>query len=83
MSDTLATERIRRLALRPKEAAAALGVGERTLRQILPEIPHLRVGGSVLIPVNMLRQWLEERAIQQAGQVDAAVKEILDSVNSD
>ena len=32
-----------RLALRPKEAAEALGIGERTLRQILPGIRDPRV----------------------------------------
>ena len=37
-----------RLALRPKEAADALGIGERTPRQILPERPHTRVGGAAL-----------------------------------
>ncbi len=41
-----------RLALRPAEAAQALGIGERTLRQILPELPHVRVGGVVLLPVD-------------------------------
>jgi len=34
-----------RLALWPAEAARALGIGERTLRQLLPTLPHLRAGG--------------------------------------
>ena len=36
-----------RLALRPKEAADVLGVSERTLRQMLPELPVVRRGGVV------------------------------------
>ena len=34
------------------EAAEALGIDERTLRQILPVLPHVRVGGVVLLPVD-------------------------------
>ena len=48
-----------RLALRPKEAAEALGVSERTLRQMLPELPHIRRGGSILIPLGCMRQALQ------------------------
>ncbi len=47
---------VERLALRPKEAAEALGIGERTLRQILPELPHVRIGGAVLLPGDGLRE---------------------------
>ena len=39
-------------ALRSAEAAEAQGIGERTLRQILPELPHVRIGGVVLLPVD-------------------------------
>ncbi len=57
-----------RLALRPAEAAQALGIGERTLRQILPELPHVRFGGVVLLPVErLLRGRLEERAKTEHG----------------
>ncbi len=41
-----------RLALRPVEVAKFLGVSERTLHQMLPGLPHLRVGGVVLLPVD-------------------------------
>jgi hypothetical protein len=51
-----------RLALRPREAAAALGLSERALRSLLPRLPHFREGAAVLIPVDGLRRWLEERA---------------------
>jgi len=69
-----------RIALRPREAAAALGVSERTFRQLLPQLPHVREGGVVLVPVDGLRAWIVERARAQAGATDTAVAEILDSV---
>lgn len=54
------------LALRPREAAAALGIGTRKLWEITADktsgIPHLRIGRTVLYPVDELRTWLAERA---------------------
>jgi hypothetical protein len=69
-----------RLALRPREAAAALGISERTLRQLSPTLPHLRLGGCLLFPVPALQRWLEEQAKAQASRADRAVAEILESV---
>ena len=71
-----------RLALRPKEAAEALGIGERTLRQLLPELPHFRVGGVVLLPVEGLQAWLRERAKAEGGRSDAIAGEILQAINA-
>ena len=71
-----------RLALRPAEAAHALGIGERTLRQILPELPHVRVGGAILLPVEALRRWLEERAKAEQGRAEKVVEEVLRAVGS-
>ena len=73
----------RRLALRPKEAAEALGICERTLRQILPELPHVRVGGVVLLPVDALRAWLLEQAKAEQGQAQKMAEEILQVIGSD
>ncbi len=73
----------RRLALRPKEAAEALGIGERTLRQILPELPHVRVGGVVLLPVDALRAWLLEQAKAEQGKAQKMAEEILQVIGSD
>ena len=61
-----------RLALRPKEAAQALGIGERTLRQILPELPHVRLGGVVLLPVEGLQAWLRERSPELGFLIEAS-----------
>ena len=61
------------LALRPKHAARALGVSERTLWAITADrssgIPHCRFGKCVVYPVNLLRDWLAKRA-QQGGATD-------------
>lgn len=52
------------LALRPKEAARALGIGERLLWQQTNagEIPHCRIGRTVLYPVAALQEWLNVSA---------------------
>lgn len=57
-----------RLALRPKEMAAALGIGERLLWEMTNrgEIPCLRIGRCVVYPVDLARDWLAEQA--QGGQ---------------
>ncbi len=47
-----------RLALRPREAAKALGLSERSLRELLPVLPVVRTRRAVLIPVDALREWL-------------------------
>jgi len=50
-------------ALRPREAAKALGVSERTLWTWTRQraIPHVRRGKTILYPVDMLRRWLDEQ----------------------
>jgi predicted DNA-binding transcriptional regulator AlpA len=53
------------LSMRPKEAAAALGISERLLwdwtkRQL---VPHVRIGGVVVYPTDALRDWLQKRAV--------------------
>lgn len=71
-----------RLALRPREAARALGVSERTLRSLLPQLPHVRLGGVVLLPVEALRRWLEEQVKVQESRADAVAREILESLSN-
>jgi len=52
------------LALRPPEAAQALGISERLLWDMTRrgEVPHTRMGRAVLYPVGALNQWLADRA---------------------
>lgn len=60
---TAATESPR-LALRPREAAAALGISERLLWGLTArgEVPCVRLGRAVVYPVAQLRDWLAAQA---------------------
>ncbi len=69
-----------RLALRPAEVAKALGLSERTIRQILPELPHLRIGSTVVVPVDSLKTWLRDQAKIEGSRVDTVVEEVLSDV---
>ena len=79
-----------RLALRPAEAAKALGVSERTLWewQAAGALPCVRRGRLTLFPVAALSAWLERQAVAAcpAGAVavggdapEAAGEKILES----
>ena len=59
-----------RLALRPKEAARALGIGERLLWSLTNRglIPHMRLGKAVVYPVAALETWLAVKARQKGGE---------------
>ena len=52
------------LALRPKDAAKALGIGTRKLWEMTNcgAIPHVRFGKAVVYPVAVLERWLAEQA---------------------
>jgi len=52
------------LAMRPREAAKALGISERLLWDWTNrgEIPHIRIGKAILYPVDVLRRWLDGQA---------------------
>jgi len=59
-----------RLALRPREAARALGVSERLLWSLTNRdlIPHVRLGNKCIVyPVAALRAWLDKQAQQKGG----------------
>jgi len=73
----MATQSVESLALRPREAAMALGISARTLWGLTAPrgpIPCLRIGHgkrqTVLYPVAMLEQWLAEQAAK-GGDDDA------------
>ena len=53
-----------RLALRPAEAALALGIGEGLLwsKTNAGEIPHVRIGRTVLYPIPLLESFLVAEA---------------------
>ena len=52
------------LALRPREAAKALGIGQRKLWELTKagNIPHIRLGACILYPVAQLQAWLAQQA---------------------
>ena len=59
-----------RLALRPKQAAKAIGICERLLwsETNAGRIPHLRIGRSVVYPVRELQEWLGEQSQKKGGR---------------
>lgn len=52
-----------RLALRPAEAAVALGLGRRLLWELTTrgEVPHVRLGRRILYPTADLQEWLTSK----------------------
>ena len=75
-----------RLALSVGEAAAALGVSERHLRTLLPELPHVHLGARVVVPVEALREWLRVNVRVEGERSSRVAEEILralDGVASD
>lgn len=66
-----------RLALRPKEAAKALGLSERKFREVMHELPHVFVGGVRLFPVTALREWLARGAAAEKGRIADLVDDLL------
>ena len=71
-----------RLALSVPEAATAIGVSERLIRSVLPDIPHCRLGNRVVIPVPLLVEWLRKEAQKEQTVVGKAVNDILEEIQS-
>jgi len=63
------------LAMRPREAAAAIGVSERTLWSWTREgtVPHVRRGKTIMYPVSALTRWLDEQATVKTATEGGAV----------
>ena len=72
-----------RLALRPAEAAAVLGISERHLRALLPELPHVHLGGAVVLPVAQLREWLASQTKVEEARADRVAREVLEGLQGD
>lgn len=56
-----------RLAVKPKEAARLLGIGVNAVYELChrSDFPVVRVGNSMIVPLDGLRRWLD----RQAGEV--------------
>jgi excisionase family DNA binding protein len=52
-----------KLLLRPNEAAEIVGIGRATIYALIKsgEIPSVRIGGSVRIPADALKQWVHRK----------------------
>ncbi len=72
-----------RIALTVSEAAEAVGVSERHLRSLLPEIPHTRLGERIVIPVKAFEEWLSEQTKVEKARADQVADEILQEMSSD
>lgn len=57
-----------KMLLKPAEVGELLGLGRSRIYELLAsgELPSLRIGRSIRIPVNRLQQWIEERHSIQA-----------------
>jgi excisionase family DNA binding protein len=58
-----------RIALRPRDAAKALGISERLLWDWTHhgDIPHVRMGRTILYPVDAVQTWLRNQAATAKG----------------
>ena len=65
-----------------KQAAQALCVSEGLVRKHLSEIPCMRLGERVLIPVEPLKHWLAEQAKAQQNEAERVSQQILDALKA-
>ncbi len=63
-----------RLLLRPREVAVATGLSRSMVYALINrgELPAIRVGKSVRVPVAELQQWIREQAAHQRTDTHAA-----------
>jgi excisionase family DNA binding protein len=56
------------ILLRPTEAATALGIGRSKTYELIATgvIPSIRIGGSVRVPAEALRAWVEQQTADSA-----------------
>jgi excisionase family DNA binding protein len=58
-----------KLLLRPSEVADALGLGRTRIYALIGsgEIPSVKIGGSIRVPTERLREWVLRRAALVTG----------------
>ena len=65
------------------EVARALGVSERHVRDLRAELPCITLGRRVVVPLDDLRAWLQNRVeTERAGGLEA-VEEVIRSLRDD
>ena len=54
---------VERLLYRPAEAAEAIGVSRSRMYELIDsgDIPSIRIGGTLRVPVDELRRWVEQK----------------------
>jgi excisionase family DNA binding protein len=63
------TERVsEKLLLRPVEAAEAIGVSRSRAYELIGsgQIPSIRIGTSLRVPVEALREWIERELLERS-----------------
>jgi excisionase family DNA binding protein len=68
-------EGVEQIAVRPAEAAAAIGIGRTMIYNLIRtgELPSIRVGKSIRVPVGPLREWVARNAsctTERSGETD-------------
>lgn len=60
-----------KLLLRPDEAADAIGVSRAKAYELIAkgDLPSVRIGGSVRVPLEGLKRWVSERTTEQTRRV--------------
>lgn len=79
-NDVRPADLVGRLAVRPAELAALLGIGETKARELLPGLPTVDLGGVRVVPIDALRQWLLDHAEVEDGAVQRKVEALMDSL---
>ena len=56
-----------RLLLRPAEAAEAIGIGRSKVYELLAsgDLPSIRVGEAIRVPVTALHAWIERKLAER------------------
>ena len=63
----MSENQVDRLLLRPAEAAEAIGIGRSKTYELLAsgELPSIRIGSSVRVPVDALRAWIARQVAER------------------
>lgn len=72
-----------RVALRPAEAARVLGISPRHLKKYIRELPTVRFGNAVLIPLEPLKDFLRARARMNDERSDGELADLIGGLDVD
>jgi excisionase family DNA binding protein len=61
-----------RILLRPAEFAEAVGISRTKAYELIArgEVPSVRIGGSVRVPIDGLRTWIEQQTAESRARND-------------